>query len=110
MSVAIKSSNVDDRRRVVLPESCPPNSAVTIQELDGETWLVKRRLPANNIVMVAFEHIARLPDDPEWEKKKADLAQRSSDGAVKKLGARLMLDKRPSATAVQSALRSDRDA
>ena len=68
MSAAIKAANVDDRRRIVLPESCPPGATVTIQELDEETWLVKRRVPAN-VVFVPFERIERLPDDPEWEAK-----------------------------------------
>ena len=78
MSVEIKAANVDDRRRVVLPETCPPNSAVTIQELSNDTWIVKRQTAEKNLVFVAIEHIERLPDDPEWEKKEADAAKRLS--------------------------------
>jgi hypothetical protein len=76
--LGIKAANVDDRRRVVLPITCPPNSAVTIQELDDETWIVKRHKLNQNLIFVAIEHIERLPDDPEWEKKEADAAKRLS--------------------------------
>jgi hypothetical protein len=78
VSVEFKAANVDDRRRVVLPESCPPNSAVTIQELNQDTWIVKRCMAEKKFIFVAIEHIERLPDDPEWEKKEQDLAKRLS--------------------------------
>ena len=74
----VKARNVDDKRRVVLPQSCPPNCAVTIQEINHETWIVKRHKAEKNFVFVAIEHIERLPDDPEWEKKEADAAKRLS--------------------------------
>jgi len=76
VSVEVRAANVDDRRRVVLPDTCPPNSAVTIQELSDDTWVVKRQSAERNLIFVAIEHIKRLPDDPEWEKKEADAAKR----------------------------------
>jgi hypothetical protein len=71
----VKSATLDDRRRLVMPPECPPGSAVTIQELDEATWLVKRQLPAKDYKMVMIPVIDRLPDDPDWEKKELDLAR-----------------------------------
>lgn len=78
MSFSLKAANVDDRRRVVLPESCPPNSAVTIQEVDEDTWVIKRHPKSDGLVFVAIEHIDRLPDDPDWEKKELTMARHLS--------------------------------
>jgi hypothetical protein len=61
-----------------MPPECPAGSAVTIQELDGSTWLVKRQLPAKDFKMVLFPVIDRLPDDPEWEKVEAAFARHAS--------------------------------
>ena len=78
MSFEIKAATVDDRRRVVLPESCPPKAAVTIQEVDKDTWVIKRHRKTDGLVFVAIERIERLPDDPEWEKKELAIARHLS--------------------------------
>ncbi len=78
MSFEIKAANTDDRRRVVLPEGCPPNSAVTIQEVSEDAWLIKRHTKGSNLVFVALEHIPRLADDPEHEKEELQLARHLS--------------------------------
>jgi hypothetical protein len=64
----MKSSMLDERRRLVMPPGCPPGSAVTIQELDKTTWIVKRQLPSRKYKVVVIPVIGRLPDEPEWEK------------------------------------------
>ena len=51
-----------------MPKELPPRSAVTIDRVDEDTWVVKRQRPAKKLIMVAFPKIERLPDDPEWEK------------------------------------------
>lgn len=79
MSATIKAASVDDCRRIVLPESCPPGASVTIQELDEETWLVKRRM-SDKVVLVAFERVTSLPDDPDWEKTETTFAEAASKG------------------------------
>ena len=78
----MKSGTVDDRRRLVMPPECPPGSAVTIQEVDKTTWLVKRHLPARDFKMVMIPVIDRLPDDPEWEKAEAAFARHASKTAI----------------------------
>ena len=74
----MKSVTVDDRRRLVMPPECPPGSAVTIQELDKTTWLVKRQVPSRKFKMVVFPVIDRLPDDPEWEKTELAFAKHAA--------------------------------
>jgi hypothetical protein len=64
----MKSRVVDDKRRVVLPETCPPHCEVTVGELDETTWLVKRQVPTRGFKIVLIPALKRLPDDPEWEK------------------------------------------
>ena len=74
----MKSVTVDDRRRLVMPPECPPGSAVTIQELDKTTWLVKRQVPSRKLKMVVLPAIDRLPDDLEWEKTELAFARHAA--------------------------------
>jgi protoheme ferro-lyase len=71
----VKATTVDDRRRIVMPPECPQHSAVTIQQLDENAWLVKRARPDRTVKMIAIPVIKKLPDDPEWEKTEAALAR-----------------------------------
>ena len=57
----------DDRRRVVMPPGLPAKSPVTIQQIDEDTWLVKRQREQTNLVVFAVPIIEELPRDPEWE-------------------------------------------
>ena len=50
-----------------MPPELPPKSPVTIQQIDPDTWLVKRQRPEAQTILVALERIEHLPDDPEWE-------------------------------------------
>jgi len=74
----MKSATVDGRRRLVMPQECPPGSAVTIQPIDDNTWIVKRQTPDKNFKMVLIPVIDRLPDDPEWEKLERAFTRHSS--------------------------------
>jgi hypothetical protein len=71
----VKATTVDDRRRIVMPPECPPRSAVIIQQLDDNAWLVKRALPDRSFKMIAIPIIKRLPDHPERERIEAALAR-----------------------------------
>ena len=71
----MQSATVDERRRVVMPKECPPHSAVTIQQVDDHSWLVRRQLPDPNVRVVAIPVIRRLADDPAWEKTEAEMAK-----------------------------------
>ena len=57
----------DEKRRLTMPKDLPPRSAVTIERVDEDTWVVKRQKRSTELVMVPFSRIQRLPDDPAWE-------------------------------------------
>jgi len=74
----MKSATLDDRRRLVMPPECPAGSAVTIQELDETTWVIKRQMPSRKFKVVLLTDVKRLPDDPEWEKVEHAFAKHAS--------------------------------
>ena len=51
-----------------MPPECPPNSAVTIEQLDEDTWLVKVARENKKFKRVIIPLIDDLPTDKEWEK------------------------------------------
>jgi hypothetical protein len=61
------TSMTDDKRRLTMPKELPAKSAVTIQQLDHDSWLVTRQKPNTDLVVVALPTIKELPSDPEWE-------------------------------------------
>jgi hypothetical protein len=76
MEATLKAANVDDRRRVVLP--FPAGSAVVIQAIDSETVIVKRQRQIEDVKLVVFRKVERLPSDPEWEAVEHRLAKELS--------------------------------
>lgn len=74
----MRSATVDDRRRLVMPYECPPGAAVTIRELDNNTWIVKRQLPSQDFKAVVFPVVDHLPNDPEWEKVEEAFARHAA--------------------------------
>jgi hypothetical protein len=64
---SVIARQLDDRGRLVMPKECPPGTAVTIQQLDPETWIVKAQHPRPGFKVIAVPIIDRLPDDPAWE-------------------------------------------
>ena len=77
MAIDLKARQVDDHRRVVLPETVPAGSAVTIQQLDEDTIIVRRQRPRQHFFVVLDPDIKDLPDDPEWDKKALAMAEHS---------------------------------
>ena len=69
----VNATLLDDRRRLVMPPELPAKSAVTVQQIDADTWIVKRHRPQRDFVMVAIPVIPELPRDPEWEAIEARL-------------------------------------
>ena len=64
----MKSATLDAKRRLVMPEDCPPRSLVIIHTLDKNTWVVHRQTARKNVKMITIPIITDLPADPEWEK------------------------------------------
>ena len=48
----VKTRQVDDKRRVVLPEQFEPGSDVLIEQVDEDTWLVTRYRKQTKLKMV----------------------------------------------------------
>ena len=61
------AATTDDKRRVTMPKELPPKSAVTIQRVNEDSWLITRQKPTKGLVIVALPTIKELPSDPEWE-------------------------------------------
>ena len=74
-SAIVNTRKVDDRGRVLLAPDCEPGSHVTIEQIDRDTWLVRRHREQTKLKMVQIPVIRRLPDDPEWDKAENALAR-----------------------------------
>jgi hypothetical protein len=74
----LTARTVDDKRRVVMPEECPPNALVIIQQLDKDTWLVRRPKRDQKFKSITLPIVENLPNDPEWDKVELGLAKAAS--------------------------------
>jgi hypothetical protein len=72
------ASMTDDKRRLTMPKELPPKSAVTIQQLDSDSWLVTRQQPNKDLLVVALPSIKELPSDPEWEAIERRIVKRTN--------------------------------
>jgi hypothetical protein len=77
MGTDLKARQLDDHRRVVLPDTIPAGSAVTVQQIDEDTFIVRRHRPRKNLFVVLDPDIKDLPEDPEWDKQALALAEHS---------------------------------
>jgi hypothetical protein len=68
----------DDKRRVTMPKELPPKSAVTIEQVDENSWLITRQRPNADIVVFALPTIKELPADPEWEAVEARMVKHNN--------------------------------
>jgi hypothetical protein len=57
----------DSRRRLVMPPELPARSPVLVQQIDADTWIVKRARPDQARVVVLLPDLQQLPRDPEWQ-------------------------------------------
>jgi hypothetical protein len=67
--------NLDNRRRLVLPETFPPGTAVIMTEVEEDTIIVRRHKPDSRFKTIVVPVIKKLPDDPDWEKTERKLAK-----------------------------------
>ena len=74
----IRAAQLDMKRRLTMPPPLRPGDPVTIQEVDGETWLVRRARPPQKVKLVVLPILERLPDDPRWDKEASALARAAS--------------------------------
>ncbi len=64
-----------------MPSALPARSPVTIQQLDDDTFIVRRQRPSGQLLVVLEPDIKHLPDDPEMDV----LAEKASRASLKKL-------------------------
>jgi hypothetical protein len=57
---------IDSRRRLVMPPELPPRSPVTVQQIDEDTWIVKRARPRKVRMAMLLPDVKIPPHDPEW--------------------------------------------
>lgn len=50
-----------------MPTDLPPKSAVTVQRLDDDTWLVKRVKPSHSRMVMLLPDVKKLAVDTEWQ-------------------------------------------
>ncbi len=58
---------LDDRRRLVMPTELAPKSAVTVQRIDEDTWLVKRVKSSKSRMVLLLPDVKKLAVDAEWQ-------------------------------------------
>ena len=66
---------LDDRRRLVMPPELPAKSSVIVEQVDDDTWVVRRARPSRAKMVMLLPDVKHLPGDPEWEKIEARLAR-----------------------------------
>ncbi|HEX7469566.1 MAG TPA: hypothetical protein VF437_02365 [Verrucomicrobiae bacterium] len=66
---------IDDRRRLVMPPELPARSPVTVQQIDDDTWIVKRARPTKTRMVMLLPDVKKLQRDPEWEKIEQRMAE-----------------------------------
>jgi hypothetical protein len=58
---------IDDRRRLVMPPELTAHSPVTVQQLDADTWIVKRAKPAKVRMVMLLPDVKKLPRNAAWQ-------------------------------------------
>ena len=61
-----------------MPPECPPNSPVTIQQVDKDIWIVKRLRAGTNYTVVVIPRIDRLTDDAQFDALQEKIARHTS--------------------------------
>ena len=54
-----------------MPPELPARSPVTVQQIDDDTWIVKRARPVKTRMVMLLPDVKEMPADPAWEKTEA---------------------------------------
>jgi len=68
----------DSRRRLVMPPELPARSPVTVQQIDADTWLVRRAHPVKANLVALLPDVQRLPADPAWQETESHIVAHNS--------------------------------
>ena len=73
---------LDARRRLVMPPELPARSAVIVQQVDEDTWLVKRAKPSRHRMVMLLPDVKHLSPDPEWESLESRIVARNNQNVT----------------------------
>jgi hypothetical protein len=73
----MEATMTDDRRRLVMPPELPARSAVTIQQLDEDTFIVRRQRPGDQMLVVLEPDVRHLTDDSKMDALGEKLSRRA---------------------------------
>jgi hypothetical protein len=68
----------DDRRRLVMPPELPARSPVTVQQIDADTWIVKRARPVKPLMVMLLPDVKKLPHDAAWQETESRIVAHSN--------------------------------
>ena len=74
----VNATVTDSRRRLVMPPELPARSPVTVQQIDADTWLVRRAHPVKANLVALLPDIQQLPADPEWQETESRIVAHTS--------------------------------
>jgi hypothetical protein len=69
---------IDDRRRLVMPPELPARSPVTVQQIDEDTWIVRRARPTKTRMVMLLPDVKKLPKDEEWQETESRIVAHNS--------------------------------
>jgi hypothetical protein len=72
----------DSRRRLVMPPELPARSPVIVQQIDKDTWIVKRARPGKARMVLLLPDIKQLPPDPEWQETESRIVAHNSQSVA----------------------------
>jgi hypothetical protein len=61
-----------------MPPELPAKSPVTVQQIDADTWIVKRARPSKVRMVMLLPDVKKLPRDADWQKEESRIIAHTS--------------------------------
>lgn len=68
----------DSRRRLVMPPELPARSPVIVEQIDEDTWVVKRARPGQAHMVLLLPDVKQLPQEAEWQETESKIVAHNS--------------------------------
>jgi hypothetical protein len=62
----------------LMPPELPAKSPVTVQQIDADTWIVKRARPSKVRMVMLLPDVKKLPRDADWQKEESRIIAHTS--------------------------------
>jgi hypothetical protein len=66
-TMKLEPTQLDERRRLVMPGDAPPGSAVIIDAIGSDAWIMRIQHSKANFKLVSIPIIEKLGNDRTWE-------------------------------------------